>query len=61
MTLSIDTGDTKPIKLRPYRTPIKNREVIEKAVDEMLNADVIRRSNSPWSFPVVIVDKTDGT
>ena len=59
--MTIDTGDTKPIKLRPYRTPIKNREVIDKAVDEMLDADVIRRSNSPWSFPVVIVDKKDGT
>ena len=27
----------------------------------MLDADVIRRSRSPWSlFPVVIVDKKDG-
>ena len=59
--MKIDTGDTKPIKLRPYRTPIKNREVIDKAVDEMLDAEVIRRSNSPWSFPVVIVDKKDST
>lgn len=59
--MKVDTGSTKPIKLRPYRTPIKNREVIAKAVDEMLDAKVIRRSNSPWSFPVVIVDKKDGT
>ena len=35
--------------------------VIDKAVDEMLDADVIRRSRSPWSFPVVIVDKKDGS
>ena len=45
--------------MRPYRTPIKNRVVIDKAVDEMLDADVIRRSRSPLSFPVVIVDKKD--
>ena len=45
----------------PLRTPIKKREVIDKAVDEMLEADVIRRSRSPWSFPVVIVDKKDGS
>ena len=40
---------------------MKNREVIDKAIDEMFDADVIRRSRSPWSFPVVIVDKKDGS
>ena len=59
--MHIDVGNNHPIKMRPYRTPIKNREVIDKAVDEMLDADVIRRSRSPWSFPVVIVDKKDGS
>ena len=59
--MKIDTGDNLPIKLRPYRTPIHNREVIDKAVDEMLEANVIRRSKSPWSFPVVIADKKDGS
>ena len=54
--MQIDTGNNKPIKMRPYRTPIKNREVIDKAVNEMLDAEGIRRSRSPWSFPVVIVD-----
>ena len=59
--MQVDVGNNEPIKMRPYRTPIKNREVIDKAVDEMLDADVIRRSRSPWSFPVVIVDKKDGS
>ena len=59
--MKIDTGNQSPIKLRPYRTPIRNREVIDKAVDEMLDANVIRRSKSPWSFPVVILDKKDGS
>ena len=47
--------------MKPYRTPIKNREVIDQAVSEMLDANVIKRSRSPWSFPVVIVDKKDGS
>ena len=47
--------------MKPYRTPIKNREVIDKAINEMLDAEVIKRSRSPWSFPVVIVDKKDGS
>ena len=38
--MKIDTGDTKPIKLRPYRTPIKNRKIVDKAIDEMLDAFV---------------------
>ena len=49
--MKIDTQNHPPIKLRPYRTPIKDREVVDKAVDEMLEANVIRRSKSPWSFP----------
>ena len=59
--MQIDVENNDPIKMRPYRTPMKNREVIDKAIDEMLDADVIRRSRSPWSFPVVIVDKKDGS
>ena len=59
--MHIDVSKNDPLKMRPYRTPMKNREVIDKAIDEMLDADVIRRSRSPWSFPVVIVDKEDGS
>ena len=59
--MQIDVGNNEPVKMRPYRTPIKNREVIDKAIDDMLDSEVIRRSKSPWSFPVVIVDKKDGS
>ena len=59
--MQIDVGDSKPIKMKPYRTPIKSGEVVDKAIEEMLDADIIKRSRSPWSFPVVIVDKKDGS
>ena len=59
--MKIDTGDHQPIKLRPYRTPLNNRKTIDKVVDEMMDAKIIYRSKSPWSFPVVIVDKKDGS
>jgi hypothetical protein len=59
--MKIDTGDHPPIKLRPYRTPLNNRKIIDEAIDEMLDAKIISRSRSPWSFPVVIVDKKDGS
>ena len=47
--MQIDVGNNEPIKMKPYRTPIQKRVVIDKAIDEMLDADVIRRSRSPWS------------
>ena len=59
--MKIDTGSADQIKLRPYRTPLNNRKIIDETIDEMLDAKVIRRSRSLWSFPVVIVDKKDGS
>ena len=55
--MKIDTGEHPPIKLKPYCTQLNNRKVIDKAIDEMLGANIIERSRSSWSFPVVIVDK----
>ena len=54
VTMRIDTGDHPPIKLRPYHTQLTNRPVIDKAIDEMMEAGIISRSKSPFSFPVVI-------
>ena len=59
--MTIDTGNHPQIKLRPYRTPLNNRKLIETAVDEMLEAKIIERSNSPWSFPCILVKKKDGS
>lgn len=59
--MKIDTGDHPPIRLKPYRTPLNNRSLVSDAVDNMLNADIVEPSQSPWSFPVVIVDKKDGS
>ena len=61
VTMKIETGDTAPIKLKPYKTPLTNREVIGQAVDEMLKNGIIQRSQSPYAFPVVIVEKKDQT
>ena len=36
--MKIDTGDAPPIKIKPYRTPLNNRKVIDDAVNEMLSA-----------------------
>ena len=59
--MKLDTGEHPPIKMKPYRTPLNKRAVIDNDVDEMLEAGIILRSRSPWSFPVVVVDKKDGS
>lgn len=58
--MKIDTGNHPPIKMKPYRTPLNKRKIEDKAIDDMLDSNVIRRSKSPWSFPIVVVDKKDG-
>ncbi|MEM7281681.1 MAG: reverse transcriptase family protein [Pseudomonadota bacterium] len=56
----IVTGDAAPIRQRPYRVPMHQRQIIKQHIDEMLKADVIRPSISPWASPVVLVKKKDG-
>ena len=57
----IDTGEHEPIRSVPYRTSQKEREIIKKEVEKMLENGIIRVSESPWSSPVVIVPKKDGS
>ncbi|CAC5423266.1 unnamed protein product [Mytilus coruscus] len=59
--MRIDTGDNPPVKLKPYRTPLHKREIVIKAITDILEANIIRRSNSNYSSPVVLVDKKDKT
>ena len=59
--MSIDTGNHPQIKLRSYRDPFAKHPVIDKVVDDMLAANIICPSRSPWSTPIVVVDKKDGT
>uniref|UniRef100_A0A146M517 RNA-directed DNA polymerase n=1 Tax=Lygus hesperus TaxID=30085 RepID=A0A146M517_LYGHE len=59
----INTGDAAPVVKRPYPVPERLRGEIRQQIDSMLEAGVIRHSDSPWSAPVVLVPKksTDGT
>jgi hypothetical protein len=52
---------TMPINSKPYRHPLTQKDSIEVMVKELLETGVIRDSQSPFSSPVVMVKKKDGT
>ena len=57
----IPLESTTPIKQRPYRMEYALREESEKQIKGMLENDIIKPSFSPWTSPVVMVRKKDGT
>ena len=50
-----------PPNIRPYRHPFAQKNEIEKMVQELLTARVIRPSTSPYSSLVVMVLKKEGS
>jgi hypothetical protein len=55
------TEGTQPIKRGPYRRAWKARTIMQTQVNDMLESSLIEISNSAWSFPVVLILKSDGT
>ncbi|KAH0646384.1 hypothetical protein KY284_034268 [Solanum tuberosum] len=52
---------TKPVNIRPYKYSAMKKDIIEKLVNNMLQQGVIQYSNNPFSSPVVVVVKKNGT
>ena len=57
----IDTGDARPIRQPPRRLPLAKQNEVNGLVDDMKGRGVIEDSDSPWSSPVVLVRKKDGS
>ncbi|XP_071688259.1 uncharacterized protein [Rutidosis leptorrhynchoides] len=52
---------TFPINVRPYRNPPAQKDAIETMVAELLDTGFIRASQSPFSAPILMVKKKDGS
>lgn len=55
------TGSSAPIHQAPYKSAWNERSIIREQIDQMLRRGIIEPSDSPWSSPVVLVKKNDGT
>ena len=53
----IDLMDNVPITLKPYRIPERLKPVLDEHIQKLLDLDIIEESDSPYSFPIVIVEK----
>ena len=53
--------DEIPVRQRYRRIPPSEYEEVKAHIDQLLEAKVIRESNSPFASPIVLVRKKDGS
>ena len=58
--MSIDTGDSHPVSQKSYPVAMKHYQWVKEEIDKLLEAGVIRNSQSSWSAPIIVVPKGDG-
>lgn len=61
VTHEVETGESRPIKSRIYRVSPAEAEAQLAEITAMLTRGVIEPCESQWGFPVVMVNKKDGT
>lgn len=57
----IDTADASPIKQRYYPLSPARLKLVHEELDKMLKLGVVVPSKSPWSSPIILLDKPDGS
>ena len=60
VTHKIDT-EGEPIKAPNYRCAPMEHELIRKEINRLHELNFVKPSSSPWSSPVLLVKKKDGS
>ena len=47
------------VRSRPYRVPAALQDEVKKQIENMLAQNIIKRSNSPFASPILLVKKED--
>ncbi|XP_061357352.1 uncharacterized protein LOC133301690 [Gastrolobium bilobum] len=58
--INVEQG-SRPVHVRPYRYGHYQKEEIERQVTDLMASGFIKHSTSPYSSPVLLVKKQDGT
>lgn len=58
--MSIQVSTPQPICVKPYRIPFCKRPIVSNMVKELLDNEIIRKSNSPYASGIVLVEKKNG-
>ena len=59
--IEINTGDSPPIRSMPSRLCPAWRAQVKDEIDQLLRGKIIEPGKGPWSSPIVLVRKPDGS
>lgn len=57
----IYTTTEVPVRGRAYRVPVKCQAELEKHINSLIQSERIVESNTPWTSPIVLVKKKNGS
>lgn len=58
---ALETGNHPPVHTPPYRVSYRDQQIQQGEINKLLKQGVIEESTSPWSSPIVLVRKKDGS
>ena len=56
----INTGNSRPVAVSPYRMNPLKKELLKKELDSLLEQGIIEECKSPYTSPVILAPKLNG-